>query len=202
MNAGCSADSVRMPQPLYMSCAISRSTTRAGALRRHDAGPQAVPEIGRDGQHLLLLAVQHVGVEAVSSSQKSSLNCSNSVAAFSRSAVARSLVAERVEDLGHAQPGVVDIALQFAQRLRPPHRRAVGIDHGIAGVLPRHVLVADRRARLVFLEAVAVAIAVVVDPGQAASAFGKMPLQQRRSPVARQAACSVIRYSGVASAVP
>jgi hypothetical protein len=31
--------------------------------------------------------------------------------------------------------------LQFAQRLRPPDQRAVGIHHGITGIFPGHVLI-------------------------------------------------------------
>src|SRR5580704_5892739 len=36
----------------------------SGTLRCNDAGPQALPDIGYDRQHLVLLAIQRVGIEA------------------------------------------------------------------------------------------------------------------------------------------
>src|SRR6185436_4058988 len=52
----------------------------------------------------------------------------------------------------------------LAKRFRSLDKRAVRIDHGVARVLPAHVLVTDRRPRLVLLETVAVAVAIGVDP--------------------------------------
>jgi hypothetical protein len=54
--------------------------------------------------------------------------------------------AERVKHLGHADPGAVNIALKLAQRLRSLHQRAVRIDYRVAGILPSHVLITDRRS--------------------------------------------------------
>src|ERR1700677_4906287 len=67
-------------------------------------------------------------------------------------------------DIGHPAPCVEDVALEFAKRLRPSNGRTVDIHHGVASVLPPLVLVAPFGTRLVFLETVAVPIAVFVDP--------------------------------------
>ena len=87
--------------------------------------------------------------------------------------------AEFIEYFRHAQPGVIDIALQLAERLRSLDKRSVRINHTVSGILPAHILVADRRAGLIFLESIAVAITVIVYPGQASLRGLKMPIQQR-----------------------
>src|SRR5205809_439363 len=69
---------------------------------------------------------------------------------------------------GRAMPLVEHVTLQLAQRLRLLDLTAVGIHHRVARVFPTHVFVAKRRAGLVFLEAVAVEIAVAIDPLEAA----------------------------------
>src|SRR5262245_32869897 len=71
------------------------------------------------------------------------------------------------EDLGRPQPGVEDITLELAESLWLLNLRAIGINDGIAGVLPTHVLVAPRGPSLVLLKAVAIEIAVAVDPLEA-----------------------------------
>ncbi len=150
-----------------------------GAVRRDDAGPQQMAGIGGDRHHLPLFAVQHVGVETgflVPEGFVELLEQRRGLLAQARGAIG---LAQRIEHLGHADPGVVDIALQFAQRLGSAHRRPVGIDHGIAGIFPGHVLIADRRAGLVLLEHVAVAVAVVVDPVERGLGVGQVSFQQR-----------------------
>src|SRR5262249_48111897 len=82
------------------------------------------------------------------------------------------------ENLRHASPGVVNVTLKLAERLGTLYQRAIRIHDRIARILPAHVLVASRRARLVFLESVAVAVAVFVDPGEASFRRPQMPLQQ------------------------
>src|SRR5207302_3727 len=73
-------------------------------------------------------------------------------------------LAQRVVDLRHPHPRVEDVALQLAERLRGADLAAVGVHHGVAGVLPPEVLVPDLAPRLVLLEPVAVGVAVAVDP--------------------------------------
>ena len=59
-------------------------------------------------------------------------------------------------DLRHPHPRVEDVALQLAERLRGADLAAVGVDHGVARVLPPEVLVAELALRPVLLEPVAV----------------------------------------------
>ena len=179
MNAGCSADKrADAPARTHVRRHQARDDAR-GAIRGHDARPQQMARVGCDAQHLALLAIQHERVEAALLVPERVVEATEQRRRLVAQRGGALGAAEFVVDLRHAQPGVIDIALQFAHRLGPFHRRAVGVVHRIAGILPRHVLVADRRARLVFLEAVAVAIAPVVDPRQAALGRVEMPFQQR-----------------------
>src|SRR3974390_280788 len=86
--------------------------------------------------------------------------------------------AKLIEYLGHAPPGVIDIALQFAQCLWPLYKRSVRVDDAVARILPAHVLVARGGLGLILLKSVAIAIAVAVDPGQTLLGCRKMPLEQ------------------------
>jgi hypothetical protein len=70
-------------------------------------------------------------------------------------------------ELGHAQPSVVDVTLQFTESFGAAHECTVRVHYGISRILPRHILVARFRPRLIFLESVAVAITVFIDPRQA-----------------------------------
>ena len=86
-------------------------------------------------------------------------------------------LAERIEHLGHAHPGVVDVALELTEGLGPFDQRAIGIDDAITRIFPAHILVTDRRAGLIFLEPVAVAVAIIVDPVEAPFCGFEVPLQ-------------------------
>src|SRR5262249_31133149 len=59
-------------------------------------------------------------------------------------------------------------------------------------ILPGHVLVADRRTRLIFLKSVAVAVAVFVDPGEAS--FRRRQVLFEQAVVAGGAPSRVQRY--------
>src|SRR5262249_54813830 len=87
--------------------------------------------------------------------------------------------AEFIKYFGHTTPGVIDIALQFAECFWSFYERSVWVDDAVARVLPAHVLVAHPGSGLILLKSVAIAIAVAVDPGQAMLGGRKMPLQQR-----------------------
>ena len=88
------------------------------------------------------------------------------------------MIAKFIVDLRHALPGVVDIALQFAQRLRPLHQRTILVHHAVAGVFPGRVLIACGRSGLVLLKPVSITIAVGIDPVQAALGRRHMPDEQ------------------------
>ena len=149
--------------------------------------------IGGDGQHLLFFAVQRKGIEAQFLVPERLIESFEQCRGLCAQLAGAAGFAEHIEYLGHAQPGVVDVTLQFAQRFRSLHQRAVRIDDAVAGILPSHVLVADRRTGLIFLKSVAIAIAIMVDPGQASLGSLEMPLQQRLVPGCPPGGVQVIR---------
>src|SRR5262252_2034322 len=141
-----------------------------------------MPGIGRDGEDLVLVAVERIGIEPqflvpenlVKPRKQSSSLCTQ---------VSRTLgLAKNIEDFRHADPSIVDVSLKLAERLGPRDRRAIGIHDRIAGILPGHVLVACRGARLVFLKSIAVAVPVLVDPYEAAFRSVQVLFQQLSVP--------------------
>ena len=137
-----------------------------------------MPGVGCDRQHLVLVSIERVDIKSqflIPEGVVEPLEQSGSLGTQRLRAVRLS---ERLENLSHADPGTVDVALQLAQRLRPLHKRAIGIHDRIARILPGHVLVADWGARLVLLKPIAVAVAVFVDPGEASFRRRHMPFQQ------------------------
>ncbi len=88
--------------------------------------------VGRHAQDRLLLAIQGEGVEAgrlVPERLVEALEQRRGLAAQLAGAL---VVPTGLEDLGHAQPGVVDVALQLAEGLGPLDQRAVRIDQRLA----------------------------------------------------------------------
>src|ERR1700757_144113 len=148
-------------------------------LRGYDAGPQAVTRIGPDRQHFLLFAVQRKGVKAQLLVPESVIESFEQHFRLLSQLFGTAGLAELIEYLGHASPGVINIALQFAERFWPFYERSVRVDDAVAGVLPTHVLVAHGGPGLILLESVAIAIAVTLDPGQAILGGLKMALEQR-----------------------
>jgi hypothetical protein len=87
-----------------------------------------------------------------------------------------------IEQLVHvAEPDlrVVGVALELADREWQGSERTVGRRDRVARVLPALVVVAVARPRLVLLEAVAVAIAGLVDPGHRGLDVGEVALDDR-----------------------
>src|SRR5580704_1145300 len=81
------------------------------------------------------------------------------------------MVAERVKHLGHSHPGVECIALQFAQRLRLPYLRAVGVNAGVPRVLPSHIFLTLPGSGPVLLKPVTVQVAIAVNPFQTTKCY-------------------------------
>ena len=127
---------------------------------------------------LLLLAIQCERVEARLLVPERLVEPREKRRGFRSQLRRASAVAQGIVDFSHAQPGIVHVALQLAERLWALHQRAVGIDQGVAGILPALVLKSGGRARGVFLKAVPVAVAVLVDPIQAALRGRQMTLEQ------------------------
>src|SRR5262249_214763 len=127
-----------------------------------------MPGLGCYRQDLLLVAVERIDIEAQFLVPESVIEPLEQRGSLGTQLLRTIWFAERIESFGHADPSIVNVALELAQRLRSLHQRAIRIHDRIAGILPGHVLVADRRVRLVLLKSVAVAVAVFVDPGEAA----------------------------------
>ncbi len=134
--------------------------------------------VGRDGQHRLLLAVEREGVGAARLVPERRVEPLEQRRRLVAKRVGARGLAQGGVDLRHPAPGIVDVALQLAQRLGAAHQAAVGIHHRLAAVLPGHVLVAGGRASLVLLEPVPVEVAGPVDPLQARLRRLQVPVEQ------------------------
>src|SRR4030095_10149823 len=149
------------------------------ALWPRDAAPQAVAGIGGDRRNRLLRGIERERVEAHVLAPELLLERRPQRLRLGTQAGGTFPLSECLEDLRHAHPGVKHVALELAERLRLSDLASVGIDHRVARVLPAHVLVALRRARLVLLEPVAVEVSVAVDPIEAAERRLPVLAQQR-----------------------
>ena len=138
------------------------------ALGGHDPAPEQVPHVGAHRVDLTLVAVE--GEDVVATARLGPVRRVEPIAQvlglalepFGQLPVAPDLP----RYLGDSPLGVVDVALHLARRDRCGREPAVGEALRIVRVLPRLVVEAALGALLVLDEAVAVAIAVVVDPGQ------------------------------------
>src|SRR5215831_982851 len=87
-------------------------------------------------------------------------------------------------ETGGSHLGVVDIPLQLAGRARRRRQRSVGERDRIPGILPALILEAGLLVAAFVLDvAVAVAVAVLVDPAIAARACDSISRASARSPV-------------------
>ena len=102
------------------------------AFPRHDAGPQAMPGVRSDGQHFLLVAVQGKRIKAELLIPESLVEMLKQFRRFRAQFAGAVGLAEGLEYLRHALPGVIDITLQFAQRFRSFHQRAIRIDDAVS----------------------------------------------------------------------
>ena len=134
--------------------------------------------IGRDGQDLVLVAVERIGIEPEFFVPESLVEPSEQSSGLGPQFRGTLGLAENIENLCHTEPSIVDVALKLAERLGPLYQRAIRIHDRIARILPAHVLVASRRACLIFLESVPVAVAVFIDPGETAFRRLQMLLQE------------------------
>jgi hypothetical protein len=82
---------------------------------------------------------------------------------------------EDVADLGHPRLGIEDVALQLARPDRQRRQGPIGLDDRIPRVLPTLVIEPMRRAGLVLLQAIAIAVAVLVDPGDGGLGIDEIP---------------------------
>src|SRR5580658_5487728 len=89
------------------------------AVWSDDAAPKALTDIRYDRENLFFLTVQGVGVKASFIIPKCLIKFLEQLRGFSSQCVGAPFVFKLVVDLGHPQPPVVHIALQFTQRFWP-----------------------------------------------------------------------------------
>ena len=170
-----------MPQPDHISgCCSRRATTLAarsgGTMPHHSRCPGLLATL----QMGALLAIEAVGIEPLRLVPEHGVEPGEQRVRLCCQGRRLLWLVHRQEHLGHAAPGRVDVALQLTQRFRANDLAAVRIDHRVAAVLPADVLIALAGPRAIFLEPVAVAVAVPVDPVQAALRHRQMPAQKPR----------------------
>src|SRR6185437_6023581 len=76
------------------------------------------------------------------------------------------LIAQAAGDRGGGAPSAVDISLDLDECDRPPRQRSVSVENGVAAVLPALVHQTFGVAPAVFHEAIAVTVALALDPLQ------------------------------------
>ena len=135
-----------------------------GAIGRDDAAGEAVPPIGRNRSDGPLLPVEPEIVGALLLPPEALVEvlveAGGSLPQFAR---ARGIAPDLV-CLRHPQQRVEGIALQLAQSNRQRRDRAVLVPDSVVRILPALVIETDRRAGLVLLEPVTVAVAVLQHP--------------------------------------
>ena len=161
------ADAPARPEPVARSACRRRTLVRSS---RHDPAPEQVAEVRARSSRPA--ASRRRARARRSRRGRSTQNASsNRVPQLGGLALQplgeRRVRPHRARQLGQPQLRVVDVALHLGRRDRRPRERAVVEALRVAGVLPRLVLEAARRAPLVLDEPVAVAVAVLVDPARA-----------------------------------
>ena len=159
--------------------------------------------VGDDGPDRFLFAIETISVEALGLVPENGVEVGEEGVGLGGQAGGGDAVAAGGVELGHAAPGGVDVALELAEGFRFGDVATVDVDDGFAGIFPADVLVALTGAGAVFLEAVGVAVAVIVDPAEAA--FGDRPVAFDLRHVAGGAPQSVeqdeVEGSGIGGAV-
>ena len=75
-------------------------------------------------------------------------------------------IAGRFEQAGRCLPGAIDIGLHFGERDRPARDAAIGMEDAVMAVLPALILQALIGQPAIFDKAVAIPVAMLVDPGE------------------------------------
>ena len=134
--------------------------------------------VGGDGLDRLFARVESKGIAADVLAPERRLEPLLELRRFAPQLDGSLMLAEHLKDLGHPEPGVEHVALEFAQCLGLLDLTTVGIHDRIVGIFPADVLVAEAAPRLVFLEAVMVQVARLVNPAQATQGHVAILAQQ------------------------
>src|ERR1700737_1139355 len=111
-----------------------------------------MPGIRGHGQNLVLLAIESKGIEPELLVPEGLVEPREQCGGLGAQLLCAIMLAERFENLRHAHPRIVNVALKLASRLGSLPRRAIRMHDRIAGILPAHILVPSRRARLILLK--------------------------------------------------
>src|SRR5579871_1361061 len=133
-----------------------------------DPAPEALSRVGGDRPDRLLARIQSIRIAANIFAPESLLETGLQVGRLAAQICASRRIAERVEYLGHTHPGVEDVTLELTEGFGLLDLATVWIHYGIPGILPSHVVIAHRGMSLILLEAIAIQIAILIDPVEAA----------------------------------
>src|SRR5205823_2879154 len=135
-----------------------------GAIGRHDSVGQAMTSVRGHGADGALLAVQPQIVGALFLPPEALVELLIEASRPLPHLLGALRLAPYLKGLRHPQQGVEGIALQLAQRVGKRRDAAILVPDGVVRVLPTLAIETAWRPRLVFLEAVAVAVAVLEHP--------------------------------------
>jgi hypothetical protein len=111
-----------------------------------------MPGIRCHGQDLVLVAIEGKGIQPELLVPEGFVESHKQCSGLGAQVLCTIRLAERIENLSHADPSIVNVALKLAERLGSLHQRSIRIHDSIARIFPGHVLVANRRARLILLK--------------------------------------------------
>ena len=138
---------------------------RPGLVVIHDAAPQQEPDVRAQAVDLSLVTVEGQREELAIGDPEILVEPAFQVSRlrfqFDRERV---VLPDFTSQTRATQPRVVGVALELARRARCGRKRAVVEQNGIPGVLPTLVLEAEFGLALVLDVAVAISIAVLIDP--------------------------------------
>jgi hypothetical protein len=153
-----------MPQPLNSSRDVSRATVAAG-LGRQDAAPEQMADVRTQRVDLLLLAVERERiVAALAVPERLVERLAQPLRAPLEPVGERWVVPALARESRRAPKRVVGVALDLAGRDRRLGTRPVGEQDRVPRVLPALVVEPAGRAPAVLEEAVAVEVALLLDP--------------------------------------
>ena len=155
-----------MPQPENIAVAHDRVGDAARPLGRGDAAHQTLRGVRRHDAARPLVAVEGQGVGAQVVAPEALLERVAQPLGLAAQRARTLVVAKRGRELGGVHLGRIHVALHLAERHRPFGQRAVGMEDRVVRVLPALVRQAAIGGARVLDEAVAVGIAVTIDPGQ------------------------------------
>src|SRR5947209_10779818 len=145
-----------------------------GVRRVDNAAPEQMPNVRRDGVDFAAVTVDRERERLAILEPEVAIEARFQLRRLPLEALReRRVVPEGSSQAGGTDLGIVDVALDLARRPRQLRHRAVGEEDRVPGVFPALVLEPGLHVALVLDVAVAIAVAVGIDPveGRARLAF-------------------------------